>query len=889
MDGFLALSYSILLLSVKFISSNAGQVNKEGGNVINTIGGVIDCNTRVGREEKIAMDIAVQDVYSSTGHNLTTHIQDLSGKSVRAASSAFHLSQNRKLLAIVGSLTWQQAALVSEMNEKDNELPVISLITAISPIIPEEKLPVISMYQDTSFEMNCISSIISYFKWTKVIALYEDRSSYSNDLGIITLLSNSLRVSGVELEHYSMFPAFSFLTDPNTTIQRELNILRSKQSRVFVLLQSSLTLTTLLFEKAKEMGMMGKGYVWITADGITSLLDSVDSSVVTSMQGVIGFKTYFSVTTAPFRKFEVKFRRKFRAEYPEEDSSRPSVFALRAYDAIQTIAKSAKMLQEKNYSKTLIQHILSSDFDGLSGRIQFKNYKLSEVPVFQIVNIVGKSYRELGFWSSKFGFTNSLIKHNSEENTSISTEEVLGPVYWPDGRTLVPHGLSETGIGEERRTQLRIAVPATSMFNQFVKVSHDENQNVTLITGFSINVFEAVVKCLQYPLLYDMVPFHGSYDDMVTAVSEKIYDAAVGDIVITANRHQLIEFSQPYVQSGLVTVVVMKSDKSHQSLMFLRPFTKKMWILMAAMTVYTGFVVWVIEHEKNEEFRGSPARQMGTILWFSFSTIVFSQRESLRSQWSRLLLLPWFFLILIVTSTYTANLTSMLQAPPSTPSEIDITLLRNTNAAIGYDGNSFTLWYLEKVLSFKAENIKRIASIDDFENSLSSGLIRAAFLFTPHAKILVAKYCKGLTMTGPTYNLSGFGFVFPRGSPLALNISEAIIYLTQNGELQKLEEETLPFPKCSTSTSDATGSQSLGPGPFSILFKIAFSGSTIALLVAVFRLLGKRWREVTLILSMLMDRGLWMWLAALFTQKKNNYELELSMQSSNPARRINST
>ena len=45
---------------------------------------------------------------------------------------------------------------------------------------------------------------------------------------------------------------------------------------------------------------------------------------------------------------------------------------------------------------------------------------------------------------------------------------------------------------------------------------------MTLITVFSINVFEAVVKCLQYPLIYDMVPFHGSYDDIVTAVSEKV-------------------------------------------------------------------------------------------------------------------------------------------------------------------------------------------------------------------------------------------------------------------------------------------------------------------------------------------------------------------------------
>jgi hypothetical protein len=100
----------------------------------------------------------------------------------------------------------------------------------------------------------------------------------------------------------------------------------------------------------------------------------------------------------------------------------------------------------------------------------------------------------------------------------------------------------------------------------------------------------------------------------------------------------------------------------------------------------------------------------------------------------------------------------MLQAPPSTPSAIDITLLQSTNAAIGYDGNSFTLWCLEKVLSFKAENIKKLLQLMTLK-SLSSGVIREAFLFTPHAKIFLAKYCKGLTMTGPTYNLSGYGFV----------------------------------------------------------------------------------------------------------------------------------
>jgi len=84
----------------------------------------------------------------------------------------------------------------------------------------------------------------------------------------------------------------------------------------------------------------------------------------------------------------------------------------------------------------------------------------------------------------------------------------------------------------------------------------------------------------------------------------------------------------------------------------------------------------------------------------------------------------------------------MLQAPPSTPSAIDISLLQSTNAAIGYDGNSFTLWYLEKVLSFKAENIKRIASIDDFEISIK-WTYKGSFLVYPSCKKIPSKVLQG--------------------------------------------------------------------------------------------------------------------------------------------------
>ncbi|KDP31932.1 hypothetical protein JCGZ_12393 [Jatropha curcas] len=810
------------------------------------------------------MEIAVQDFYSLTGHNLSLHIVDLSGNSAKAVFAAIELVKDQKVQAIAGALTWQEAAIVAEMDEINKEVPVISLTQPSSPIVPNKKFPVIGMYQDISMDISCISAIVASFKWTKVNAIYEGRNSYTSNLGGITLLSSSLREIGVELEYFSAFPEFSSLVNPNIIIQKELQTLREKQSKVFIFVQTSLTLTTMLFENAKQMGMMGEGYVWIMADGIANLIDSVNASAITSMQGVLGFRTHYSDNTASFREFQMNFQRVSIDEYPKEDKNHhPSVYALRAYDSIWTIAKAAKILQQKNDSKPLLQHILSSDFEGLSSRIQFQNYKLGDKPTFQILNIVGKSYREIGFWSEELGFTKNLVKHANGKNKNLTAEEGLDRVYWPGGRTSVPTGFLET-----KAKELRIAVLARSTCSQFLKANHDDKQNITYITGFSIDVFEAAVRRLQYPLMYNLFPFYGSYNDLIKEVSNKTFDAAIGDILITADRNQHIEFSQPYIQAGLVMVVTMKSDESLQFWMFMKPFTKGMWILMAAMTLFTGFVIWCLEHRINSDFRGPPNRQIGTLLWFSFSTLVFAHRESIRSQWSRLVLAPWLFLILIVTSTYTANLTSLLTNPQLEPSGTDIGSLKRTRATIGCNGNPFTFWYLEKVLGFKTGNIKTIASIDDFAKALSSGDIRAAFMFTPHARVFLSEFSTGFTMTGPTYKLTGFGFVFPKGSSLALNISEAIIYLTQSGELQQLEEQKLSYSKYSTSPSTASsGTQGLGPRPLAGLFIISGSVSIFALIVVAISLLRSHWESsLTFIQTMLAGRAFWSWLTTFFAK-----------------------
>lgn len=74
-----------------------------------------------------------------------------------------------------------------------------------------------------------------------------------------------------------------------------------------------------------------------------------------------------------------------------------------------------------------------------------------------------------------------------------------------------------------------------------------------------------------------------------------------------------MDFTQPYIESGLVVVAPIK--KFSRAWAFLRPFTPWMWVVTAAFFLIVGTVVWILEHRINDDFRGPPKKQLVTIMW----------------------------------------------------------------------------------------------------------------------------------------------------------------------------------------------------------------------------------------------------------------------------------
>lgn len=99
---------------------------------------------------------------------------------------------------------------------------------------------------------------------------------------------------------------------------------------------------------------------------------------------------------------------------------------------------------------------------------------------------------------------------------------------------------------------------------------------------------------------------------IISGILFQVFDAAIGDIAIVTNRTRAVDFSQPYTVTGLVIVAPVSNPNSN-AWVFLKPFTWEMWCVTAGSFILIAVVFWILEHRVNDDFRGSPKRQLATI------------------------------------------------------------------------------------------------------------------------------------------------------------------------------------------------------------------------------------------------------------------------------------
>ncbi|XP_048423345.1 LOW QUALITY PROTEIN: glutamate receptor 2.7 [Pyrus x bretschneideri] len=813
------------------------------------VGVVLDLDTGFGKMGMSCIDMALADFYAShAGYKtrLVLHRRDSAEDVVVAATAAIDLIKNEKVQAIIGLESSMQASFVIELGDKA-QVPIISF-SATCPSLQGSYF--FRIAQNDSSQVKAISSIIQAFGWTEAVPISVDNEF---GRGVIPYLTTALQSVGARVPYWSSIP--SIATDEE--IVAELRKLMSMRTRVFIVHMSP-SLGSRFFSNAKDFGMMDEGYVWIMTNGmmINRFISSSSSVDIDDMQGVLGLKAYVPITKE-LESFRARWQTKFRQDNPTIPSVKLDVFGLWAYDAAWALAMAAEKVgttnfrfQKMNYSGNstgserlevsqsgteLVRELSGTRFRGLSGDFSLINRQLQS-STFQVVNVNDNGERGIGYWTPKNGLVRNIKsdKNTSRHSTSNAT---LGPIIWPGDTTSVPRGWQISANGT-----LRIGVPVKGAFDDLVSVKHDPSTNTTNITGYCIDVFTAVIEVLPYSVPYEFHPFArpdgtsaGSYNDLIDQVFLGKYDAAVGDITIRGNRSLFVDFTLPYTEAGVSMVVPIKGNTGAKNTwVFLKPLTWDLWVTSGCFFIFIGSVVWFLEHPINKEFQGSPRHQIGTSFWFSFSIMVFAHREQVLSNLARFVVIIWCFVVLVLTQSYTASLTSMLTIQQLQPTVADVNTLIKNGDKVGYQINSFIYGILKRV-GFQDDKLRPYRSREELEkllrNGNENGGISAAFDETPYMKLFIGTYCSEYTLVTPTFDSDGFAFVLQKGSLLTRDFSTAITKVREGDKMKTIEDKWFKkYESCSNSNT-AESSNTLSLDSFRGLFIVAGVASSLAILI----------------------------------------------------------
>ncbi|XP_015168894.1 glutamate receptor 2.2-like [Solanum tuberosum] len=262
------------------------------------------------------------------------------------------------------------------------------------------------------------------------------------------------------------------------------------------------------------------------------------------MQGVLGVKSYVTRSNE-LDMFTKRWRKRFRQEYPDMDQVELNVFGLWAYDSITLLAEAVEKvgttaipklkkpdtrenltdldaLRTSEVGSLLIDSMQNTELKpGLSGDFRIIDRELQPYP-YQIVNIIGKGEKVVGFWTEKDGISHKL-KMNGK--TAKTNNKQLGVIIWPGESTIVPRGWEIPTSGKK----LRVGVPDKGGLEQFIKVERDPTTQAVITTGLGPDVFKEVILSLKYDVPYEFIPFpiaHSptsqNYDDLVHKINSKV-------------------------------------------------------------------------------------------------------------------------------------------------------------------------------------------------------------------------------------------------------------------------------------------------------------------------------------------------------------------------------
>lgn len=262
--------------------------------------------------------------------------------------------------------------------------------------------------------------------------------------------------------------------------------------------------------------------------------------------------------------------------------------------------------------------------------------------------------------------------------------------------------------------------------------------------------------------------------EMLDAVQRHEVDAAVAALTITSDREQRMDFTHPFLSTGLGIAVPLSAGSGWLAVtqrFFSTRFLKVVTALLGILLLI-GILVWFFERRRNAQFGGTPAQGIGSGLWWSAVTMttVGYGDKSPQTLGGRAVALVWMFASIIIISSFTAAIATALtigELGGKVQGKNDLARARISSVA---DSTS-AQYLLQAKLSFRTES-----SLPDALEYLANGAVDAVVYDAPIMRYQVRnKYADRLSVLPGSFARQDYGIALPTASPYRETINQALL------------------------------------------------------------------------------------------------------------------
>ncbi|MBW8189857.1 transporter substrate-binding domain-containing protein [Neiella marina] len=278
-----------------------------------------------------------------------------------------------------------------------------------------------------------------------------------------------------------------------------------------------------------------------------------------------------------------------------------------------------------------------------------------------------------------------------------------------------------------------------------------------------------------------------SIEQMLAASKTNEVHAAAAALTITAERERDVDFTHPYLTSGLGIAVAQSEQVSMLSAMkrfFSGDFLKAVGALLLVLSVI-GILVWLAERGRNEQFSEKPVRGIGAGLWWSavtMTTVGYGDKAP-QTTGGRFIALIWMFASIIIISGFTAAIATSLTVNQLGQSIAGLDDLYNKRVLTVAQSTSADL------LTEKLIRHKTVASVEEALALLAKGETAAVVYDLPILQYMAANQFNEDVRVLPNILVrQDYGIALPPGTTARESINQEILTVIAEPEWNNVLE-----------------------------------------------------------------------------------------------------